>query len=76
MGACRRIARRAAGIPDDKVAPPPLVTGADLLEMGAKEGPTLGRVLKKLYDAQLDERITAKRQALTVARGLLERADR
>lgn len=73
--ASRRIARRAAGIPDDKIAPPPLVTGADLLAMGANEGPKLGRVLKKLYDAQLNEEVTAKTQALAVARGLLERAD-
>jgi len=66
----RRIARRAAGIPSDKVAPAPLVTGADLLGMGMVEGPALGRVLRRLYDAQLDERITTRREALKEARRL------
>lgn len=67
----RQIARRAAGIPKDKVAPAPLVTGADLKELGLSEGPRLGRLLKALYDAQLNEEISTHHEAMELARKLL-----
>lgn len=38
----------------EPVLPPPLVRGADLLERGWRESPALGRVLKALYDRQLE----------------------
>ncbi len=38
----------------EKPLPPPLVSGHDLLAMGMKEGPELGRVLRALYEAQLE----------------------
>ena len=66
----RRIARRARAIPPEKVAPPPLVTGADLIAMGMTEGPALGHVLRAIYDAQLDERITGRDEAMDLARAL------
>jgi poly(A) polymerase len=68
----RRIARRAGAIPPEAVAPPPLVTGADLMELGAEAGPEMGRVLRKLYDAQLDEEITTRKQALAAARRFMQ----
>ncbi len=64
----RRIAARAGAIPKDKIAPPPLVTGRDLIKMGYAQGPRIGRTLKKLYDAQLNEQITTRRAALEKAR--------
>ena len=64
----RRIARRAAGIPPERIAPAPLVTGDDLLRMGLPEGPRVGRILRALYDAQLDERLPDRRAALKLAR--------
>lgn len=68
----RRIAGRVKSIPADAVAPPPLVTGADLMEMGVDSGPRLGRILREIYDAQLDERIATRDEAMVMARELAE----
>lgn len=72
----RRIARRANAIPKDLVCPPPLVGGADLLSMGLAEGPQMGRILRALYDAQLDEELTTRGEALARARERIEGAHR
>ena len=67
----RRIARRIAGIPPSRIAPPPLVTGADLLAMGLEEGPKVGRALRTLYDAQLNEQLKTRSAALRKAREIV-----
>ncbi len=64
----RRIARRAGTISPETIAPRPLVTGEDLLEMGLPECRQLGRILRALYDAQLNEEIKTRREALTAAK--------
>jgi len=68
----RRIAWRVGGIPKSKVSPKPFVTGSDLKEMGLAEGPRLGRALRRLYNAQLNEEITTRRQAVAMARRLMD----
>lgn len=68
----RRIASRAAGIPKNKIAPPPLLTGVDLIAMGITEGPRLGRTLQALYDEQLDEKISTRREAMKTARASIK----
>jgi len=68
----RRIARRAAGINPRKVAPPPLVNGRDLKKLGLPQGRKLGRVLRSVYDAQLNEEITTRREALAKSLELKE----
>jgi len=67
-------ADRPAGrlLPPERVCPGPLITGADLLAMGTTEGSDLGRVLKRVYDAQLNEHIQTPAEAKALAR---ERAD-
>jgi len=67
----RRIARRAKAIPRSKVAPSPLLTGDDLIKMGLPEGPRLGRVLRRIYDAQLNDQISTRRQAVRLAKSLI-----
>ncbi len=67
-GCARRITRRVREIPADKIAPPPLVTGSDLLAMGLKEGPGFGQIITTLYDAQLNETLVTRRAALRAAR--------
>ena len=48
-----------------KVQPPrPLVSGADLIKMGYKEGPKLGKTLRGLYEAQLDGEFKSKAKGL------------
>jgi tRNA nucleotidyltransferase/poly(A) polymerase len=64
----QRIATRAAAIPEGQISPEPLVTGADLMEMGLTEGKALGDILRSLYDAQLNEDLTTRPEALDAAR--------
>jgi len=71
----RRIARRVKSIPADEISPAPLVTGDDLKKLGLPEGPRLGRILRTIYDAQLNEDISTSRQAVAMARRLAESAD-
>lgn len=68
----RRIAIRAGRIAPGKIAPEPLVCGDDLLAMGLKQGEKLGRILNDLYNAQLNEQLTTRRQGLDRARQLVE----
>ncbi|MBI4581036.1 MAG: hypothetical protein HY718_15135, partial [Planctomycetes bacterium] len=56
--------RRRDSIPADQIAPPPLVTGDDLIALGLEPGPLFGKVLDALYDEQLDNRLTDREQAL------------
>jgi len=66
----RRIARRIKGIPEDQISPAPLVTGDDLKKLGLLEGPRLGRILRMVYDAQLNEKIATSAEAIAMARRL------
>ena len=49
------------------VAPPPLITGDDLTAAGLRPGPVFRRVLDRVYDAQLEQRVTTREQALALA---------
>lgn len=54
------------------VAPPPLVTGADLIRLGATPGPRFKRWLDELYDRQLEEEFADADAALRAAQKLIE----
>lgn len=68
------LARRIKTIAPSQVAPPPLVTGEDLKAMGLHEGPRLGKILRQLYGAQLDEKLTTRQQALDQVRQWLDQS--
>jgi len=51
----------------------PLVMGRDLIKLGVEPGPEMGRILKKLYKAQLDNGFETKAAGLERARRLVER---
>ncbi len=65
-------ARRRA-IPADEVAPPPLVTGDDLLARDVPQGPAYSRILDAVYRAQLNGDVTTRAEALDLAAGLIDR---
>ncbi len=67
-----RIARRKNSIPQSKISPKPLINGADLKKLGVKEGPTMGRILKAIYDAQLNEEIATRPIALKEAKKMTD----
>jgi poly(A) polymerase len=71
LSAYRKIRHRADAIPADAVAPPPLLTGDDLIAMGYEPSPAFGPVLNTVYRAQLDEEITERDPARDLARRLL-----
>jgi len=50
------------------LTPAPLASGEDLLEVGVPGGPEMGRLLERLYDAQLEGRIRTHEQALNFVR--------
>ena len=61
---------------DKVVAPPPLLTGHDLMEMGLSQGPTIGRVLMRLREAQAAGEISTKAQAQDRAQQMVREAAR
>lgn len=66
-----RVCRRAAAIPSEAVAPPPLLTGDDLCDMGMSPGPQVGEILRAIHRAQLNERISTRQDATAMARELM-----
>jgi poly(A) polymerase len=68
----KRIAARAKRIPPDAVAPPPLVSGTDLMRLGQKPGPLYKKVLDRVYYAQLNGDVRKKSEAMALARRVVE----
>jgi poly(A) polymerase len=66
--------RRRDEIPPDQIAPPPLVTGDDLIAMGLEPGPLFGQVLDDLYDEQLDNRLKDREHALARLQTIIKKA--
>jgi poly(A) polymerase len=64
--------QRAGAIPPTEVAPPPLLSGDDLLEMGVRQGPKFGRILRAVYRAQLNRAISTPEEAVALAREMME----
>ena len=62
---------RAAEIPPDEIAPPPLVVGDDLLALGLQPGPRYKQILDALYDAQLNRELQDRGRALEQLRTLV-----
>lgn len=71
----RVICERSAAIPPQDVAPPPLLTGDDLIAMGVPPGPRYKRILDAVYDAQLNGELNDWQAAAAMARRLVA-ADR
>ncbi len=42
-------------------------SGAPMTKLGLSPGPAFGRILSELYDAQLEGRVTSRREALALA---------
>ena len=72
--AYRQLRRRSLQIDPKKIRPKPLITGQDLLDMGVRPGPQLGRCLEAAYEAQLDELVKTRAQARKFAQDWLERS--
>jgi len=62
--ACTEARRRRDAIAPQDISPPPLVTGEDLIAAGLQPGPRFKQILDALYDAQLNNELTDREQAL------------
>ena len=60
------------GLVESGLAPPPLISGDDLLAIGFTPGPTLGRILHELYDRQLEGDLRTREDAMRAARTVLK----
>jgi tRNA nucleotidyltransferase (CCA-adding enzyme) len=56
---------RALGV--EHGPPKPLLLGRHLLEAGVEPGPEMGRLLKRVYELQLDGEVTTRNEALAAA---------
>jgi tRNA nucleotidyltransferase (CCA-adding enzyme) len=64
---------RARDLGVDHGAPVPILMGRHLLELGMKPGPPMGRLLKEVYERQLDGEVRSLDEALVLARARLAR---
>ena len=61
-----------SSIPEEEIAPAPLIRGDDLIAMGLEPGPVFGELLEEVRDAQLDGAVKSKKEGLAMVRRLLE----
>ena len=62
---------RALGIEHE--APAPLLLGRHLLQLGLLPGPEVGKILKHIYELQLDGTVRSVDQAISEAKLLITR---
>ena len=70
------VMERRRTMPPEEAAPPRLVTGDDLVEMGYAPGPLFGEVLAAVREAQLDGQVRTRDEALALARKMAQAAKR
>ncbi len=61
--------------PQERLNPPPLVDGSDLIQHGHRPGPYFAELLDRIRDAQLNGEINARAAALALADQLFPRAE-
>jgi poly(A) polymerase len=66
---CEELLRQT---PADRLDPAPLVSGADFIAMGLQPGKLFRQLLEAVRDAQLNERISTKDEAMALIKRLLE----
>ena len=64
------VMERRRTMPVEQVAPPPLISGHDLIAMGYRPGPLFAEVLAKVRDAQLDGEVSTSEDARELAHRL------
>lgn len=69
--AAEQIATEVERLADEGLAPAPLVTGDDLVELGLAPNPRFRSILEALYDRQLRGEFSARLQAIDAARKLI-----
>jgi len=65
---CRRLLQQ----PRQQLDPPPLITGDDLLKRGLPAGPQYSVLLQRVREAQLDEEIGTREEAMRLVDGIVD----
>jgi poly(A) polymerase len=73
LEALGKLRRRIRALGDINVKPDPLLTGHDLIRLGAVPGPSLGQLSEELYIAQLEGEVQTPAQAEQWAQSWLQR---
>jgi len=68
-----RLRRRIKALGDAELKPKPLLTGHDLIKLGATPGPALGQLAEEMYIAQLEGTLQTPSQAKEWANRWLQR---
>jgi poly(A) polymerase len=68
----RHVLARLAELGEEDLRPKPLLTGHDLIEQGYQPGPSFGKILAAVEDAQLEGRVRSKEDALALVRAELK----
>jgi tRNA nucleotidyltransferase (CCA-adding enzyme) len=63
---------RALALGVEHGPPPPLLLGRHLLRLGLTPGPEIGRILKAVYERQLDGHVATLEEATDAAREIIE----
>jgi tRNA nucleotidyltransferase (CCA-adding enzyme) len=61
---------RALGV--EHAAPPPVVLGRHLIDLGVTPGPQMGELLRRIYERQLDGEIRTLEDGLKIARQMVD----
>ncbi|MPZ17242.1 MAG: polynucleotide adenylyltransferase [Luteitalea sp.] len=64
--------QRARALGVEHRPPVPLLMGRHLIDLGVSPGPSMGQILRAVYERQLDGAVTTLDEALAVARELME----
>ena len=64
----KRVRARLAELGEEDLRPKPLLTGRDLIEQGYAPGPSFGKMLAAVEDAQLEARVQNRGEALALVR--------
>jgi poly(A) polymerase len=69
------VRRRVLDLSESGLSPAALIGGEDLIAMGMKPGPILGRILEGVYDAQLEGSFASREDALRLAKAIAAASD-
>jgi poly(A) polymerase len=73
MAALIRLRKRINALGDVELQPEPLLTGHDLIRLGAVPGPSLGQLAEEMYIAQLEGTLQSSEQAERWAKKWLQK---
>ena len=74
LGNYEFVRRKLQETPPELLKPAPLISGQDLIGAGYKPGPLFRKALQSVEEAQLNEEIHTRAEAMTVAQGVLDSA--